>query len=646
MRLLQNVRALRETPGYLRDRGFLLSSTPIGITGILLNAALLGLLMALLSMPEELEYFFGKTKQLGEMLGLQLLVGVFGLVSILTPLRLTDVFLGPRLAGYFDQVVLSGITPLRFVAGRLLSQGLLLSLIFVLLVPWIVMIVVLGGTTWLQFVACLMLIWVYSFMLAAVTLLLSMYLNELLTFVVVIAGVVFMGFLGLAPIPLQPAVLTPLPAVFHSSISAILEIDGGQTRSFFSVWMSSLVCMISVTVYAIAGIWFGPLAAVHRETSTFGEVVCRGDATQKRWFRLRFHIRRCGEMAFFYMNRAPSKAPLEVLFRWGLPLVLLLVSVFVAGVLIWAHFRLLFEQLDGTPIQRDNAWATGTMLLDCLIGLQIVAGISTLTAALVFTHSRQTAGLRLPLLRRLRLSPLLLDSLCFLSVIFAVGGTCGICGTAMNDYWRELSGSPTLIPAEIPAADAGSGTESLSAIPDSYVTRYAGLYFDELLATVLVLHLMSAMTLWLCLQLAARLTWSWGFAAMLTVPGYLFIVWLIPTATAVVFDEFSLAGFQQLARQFGLVSPLTGFLIHHRELVGIYGNTNPLLPFWILHSLLCVGSLWLLRRRERWLQTYSVLGVLQAGAAETAMSEPGGPAMNSRGTESVADQRERSVAEA
>lgn len=625
MRLLQEVRSLRSTPGYLRDRGFLLSSTPIGITGILLNAALLGLLMALLSMPEELDYFFGKTKQLGEMLGLQLLIGVSGLISILTPLRLTDVFLGPRLAGYFDQVVLSGITPMRFVAGRFLSQGLLLSLIFVLLIPWIVLIVVLGGTTWPQFVACLLLIWVYSFMLAAVTLLLSMYLNELLTFAVVIAGVVVMGFLGLAPIPLQPAVLTPLPAIFHSSISAILEIDGNEARSFFSVWVSSLAGMGAVTVYSLAGIWFGPLAAVHRETSTFGEVVCPGDATRKRWFRMRFHIRRSGEMAFFYMNRAAVKGPAEVLFRWGLPLCLLLLSVFAAGLFMWLDFRRVFELSDGTPIDLETARAKGTRLLDYLIGQQTVVGLTTFFAALVFTHSRQTAGLRLPLLSQLRLSPLLLDSICFLSLLAAAGGSNWICGMAMNDYWMQLSGSPTLIPAEIPEQDAGSGAASPSSIPDSYVSRYAGLRFDKLLAVVLALHLMSALTLWSCLQLAARLTWSWGFAALLTVPGYLFIVWLVPTFTAVVFDEIYIAGFQEFARQFGLVSPLTGFLIHHREMGRIYGNENPMLPFWILHSVLCVGSVWLLRRRERWLNNYSVLGVLHEDVAVADVPQAGSP---------------------
>ena len=90
--------------------------------------------------------------------------------------------------GYFDQIVLSGISPLRFVIGKAASQNLFLGLILFLLLPYFVLSVTLGGVSLESFVAGLVLVWLYCMALAMVTLWAALYLNDLLAAVLVIAA--------------------------------------------------------------------------------------------------------------------------------------------------------------------------------------------------------------------------------------------------------------------------------------------------------------------------------------------------------------------------------------------------------------------------------------------------------------------------
>ena len=129
----------RDSPSYGQDRANLISGFTIGVTGLLLNGAVLMLLLPLMIDPNDSDFreLTGNI-EFGQLLAIMLLGGATAFATLLSPLRLVSVFWGPRTGRYFDQIVLTGITPFRFVIGKATSQNLFLALVLFLLLPWMV----------------------------------------------------------------------------------------------------------------------------------------------------------------------------------------------------------------------------------------------------------------------------------------------------------------------------------------------------------------------------------------------------------------------------------------------------------------------------------------------------------------------------
>ena len=165
--------------------------------------------------------------------------------------------------------------------------------------------------------AGLFLVWLYCMALALVTLWASLYFNELLAALFVIVGAAIFAGLGCIPLSTQPFVMTPFPALLHPVYSSIPELAGEVPASFLPVFIACAVGLTVVIGVSLFAIHLGPLFGIIRENSTFGEVVRQGDSKRKRWFRLRLHIQRPSEIAFFYENRSGAFRRNEGLIRWG-----------------------------------------------------------------------------------------------------------------------------------------------------------------------------------------------------------------------------------------------------------------------------------------------------------------------------------------
>jgi hypothetical protein len=203
----------RDSPTYGRDRANLIFGFSIGATALLLNGAVMMLVLPLMLDPDDPDYRqITEHVEFGQLLAMMLLGGGDGLCDRADSASTGDSFLGPRMGRYFDQIVLSGISPLRFVIGKATSQNLFLGLILFLLLPWLVLSLTLGGVDLSFFVAGLFLVWLYCMALALVTLWAPLYLNELLAAGVVILGAGALCAIGCAPLPIQPFVLTPVRA--------------------------------------------------------------------------------------------------------------------------------------------------------------------------------------------------------------------------------------------------------------------------------------------------------------------------------------------------------------------------------------------------------------------------------------------------
>ena len=250
---LRVINLFRDSPTYGRDRANLISGFTIGTTALLLNAAVMMLVLPLMLDPDDRDFReITENVEFGQLLAMILLGGATAFATLLIPLRLVTVFWGPRIGRYFDQIVLSGISPLRFVIGKATSQNLFLGLIGFLLLPWLVLSLTLGGVDFSYFVSGLFLVWLYCMALALVTLWATLYLNELLAAFVVIGGAGFLGGLGCIPMPMQPFVVTPMPALIHPLYKSIPFFDGRIPPDFAPIFIS---CVASLSAIICVAIW-------------------------------------------------------------------------------------------------------------------------------------------------------------------------------------------------------------------------------------------------------------------------------------------------------------------------------------------------------------------------------------------------------
>ncbi|MEZ5330164.1 MAG: hypothetical protein R3F19_34390 [Verrucomicrobiales bacterium] len=87
---------------------------------------------------------FFQSVGLSDVLHLDHTLSLSAFITIFVPIRVGPI-MGPRVGRYFDQIVLSGISPLRYFSGKVLSQNVFLAVIAMAAMPYLVLCVSLGG---------------------------------------------------------------------------------------------------------------------------------------------------------------------------------------------------------------------------------------------------------------------------------------------------------------------------------------------------------------------------------------------------------------------------------------------------------------------------------------------------------------------
>ncbi|MFM8477461.1 MAG: hypothetical protein ACKOEO_16895 [Planctomycetaceae bacterium] len=374
------------SPTWLRDRATLFSGAMVGLTALLLNGLLLFTLVLFMDFPRFYDALLQQFS-FGELMGPVLLTAVVVVLTLTIPLRFCGLFMGPRLFRYFDQIVLSGISPLQFLIGRVASQNLFLLLVLFLLLPWLVLVMTLGGLDWPVFLGNLLLVWLYCNMLAMLMAWFCLYMPEWIALGVLgLSALVCCGF-GIAPLSGQPAVLTPLPALLHPLFVGYSSMLSGEfvVRSYPSVFFSCAGTMSLVFLGALLGVHLGPLWGLIRENSTFGEVVYAGDNRLKRRLRYRYHIQRPSELAFFYQNRSEWLRSAEGLIRWG-GLLAIIAGLAVPCWMWWVSSRGAFAGLA----------APGYGIIAAATVAQFLHGATLILAVIFFSQGMNTTLQRIP----------------------------------------------------------------------------------------------------------------------------------------------------------------------------------------------------------------------------------------------------------
>jgi hypothetical protein len=161
--------------------------------------------------------------------------------------------------------------------------------------------------------------------------------------------------------------------------------------AFFPVFLSCAIGMTLVICVSLFAIYVGPLFGIIQENSTFGEVVRAGDSKRRRWFRMRPHIQRPSEIAFFYENRSEQFRRWEGLIRWGIGFCgLTLVSIAASAGLLWL--------VTFVPVLRGGNWPPW-FRYEVSITYLTIHGVGLVLAMLLFSHGKNSAYLRIPVFR-------------------------------------------------------------------------------------------------------------------------------------------------------------------------------------------------------------------------------------------------------
>jgi hypothetical protein len=383
------VEDLFDSPTLLRDLASLLSAYRIGTwftftTGS--HTVLLGIMIYMAAAGgDRMLAIVSEKMGLGQYLGCMLLVNLGAICTMLIPIRVSGMFEGPRWGRYFDQLVITGISPARYFVGKILSANIFFLLLVAASVPFAVFSLSLGGARVSYVLLGMLVLWLYANLLAVSVLAFAAFSHDLAASVVAI-GVfgTFYGF-GVAPLPSVAGLFVPSHFLMQPFHQALYSLSGGNPWGFSAVTLSFgpvtlrigglaffLIGSLSGGAVALGVLLMGPVHCLMKENGTFGEVVMKGDSKRPSLFRRRYALRRRSEMSFLYENRTPWLTRWEALLRHGSLLLM-------AGGLSLIAFGILHYTC-GT-LNREDFCVINAVILSCCV----------LMAVLLFSHDRSTA---------------------------------------------------------------------------------------------------------------------------------------------------------------------------------------------------------------------------------------------------------------
>jgi len=334
--------------------------------------------------------------------------------------------------------------------------------------------------------------------------------------------------------------------------------------------------MSAVIGLSFFAIYLGPLYGLIRDNSTFGEVVRPGDGKRKRWLRLRHHIQRPSEIAFFYENRSRAVLGFEGLIRWGVGFCAILG---LYGGTSWFFLYLMSLSL-ATPIRNgSNLW-----VYDFHVTYLTIHGFGLALCALMFSHTRNTTYLRLPVTFGWKTQVSRLDTTAFLLLWFLFTAM----SIATPYYFDQLYALPNG-GTVFPEASVQSWRRSIDlvrvAVEGTAVISVAGLA-------------VYALQRYLCLRAWTKTAAFVGVALF-----YFIVVCMVPLFLSAMFYE--MPAFRRYpilvdnAPTLGICSPFMVMLFLFNELGGNFPRDTSTVPFYAFHGLLIALSLFGMYRQGR-----------------------------------------------
>jgi hypothetical protein len=265
-------------------------------------------------------------------------------MTVFVPLRTAGVFIGPRVGRYFDQIVISGITPWRFLMGKVLGQQAFFVTVVAVSLPYFILCLSFGGVSFWEVFLCTVMLFVYVHVLVVIYLAFTTVLSEILALPLVIGLFGIAAAIGLAHLSPNPiGDLTPTGTIMgmlyqdtSTHLSFTFRGGFGQLGLVTShVLLYGLLSLFMLGLGSLA-VALGPINALTTGLNTFGAVVLPGDKKRASWLKQRFDLRRHSEFSFLYENNSATWRALDFQRRWSLrELVFVLLT---SAALIWAFW--------------------------------------------------------------------------------------------------------------------------------------------------------------------------------------------------------------------------------------------------------------------------------------------------------------------
>ncbi|MEK7484554.1 MAG: hypothetical protein AABZ60_09530 [Planctomycetota bacterium] len=261
----------------------------------------------------------------GHLLVLSAMGGLFISISFAAIGHMAGMFDGVRFRGYFDQIVVTGISPLRYLSGQFLSGTATFLLMSLSMIPYFVFGETLGFGGWLWFSYGIFLIFFWGIVLMFLVSALTVFFHEVLSAFLTIAFAFGFGFLSLTPVPGLWGGITPIRYLVQPVISNLAGT--GNTRdagifetfykyAFLGYWKIPIFLYTPLVYIFIIGICYrilyvGPRHLLLPGSNNLGVVSFPGDFKKRGFWRLRWNLKRQIDRFFFFENSATQFSPEE-----------------------------------------------------------------------------------------------------------------------------------------------------------------------------------------------------------------------------------------------------------------------------------------------------------------------------------------------
>lgn len=246
------------------------------------------------------------------------------LVTLVVPFRAVGLLEGPRWRGYLDQVITTGLSPLRYFAGKVASSQPFFMALFAASFPFVSLFGLLGGADWTQVLAGYLLLYLYANLLLCVACALGSLLHEVLALLLTLFLAGLGHFLAVFPFPAVLATYSPARYLLIPGLETVAGTKAAQVQDLYATvsllgleigWLPWTLAVWAL-LFLLCGLTcaLGPLHAFVPGLNNFGSLVLPGDRNLFRLRKFRPFVTRRTELAFLFDNRSVG------LGRWALPI--------------------------------------------------------------------------------------------------------------------------------------------------------------------------------------------------------------------------------------------------------------------------------------------------------------------------------------